>query len=147
LDNSIIIPGSEGSQEIAPIDLNQTSLIELNSTTFREMPIVPLDNKTGLSGLEGSQEIASQEGISEEDRDLAWMQEEDMNKTKKLSFCFDVPSVPKNISEVVCSSRASTLIPLPRAWLLLNNLNPDAADACKTWKPAVGFKSVECINV
>jgi len=66
---------------------------------------------------------------------------------QKHQLCFDVPAAPKNRTDVACSSKKSTPIALPRAWMLMNNLNPDTADVCKSWKPAVGSKSVGCVNV
>jgi hypothetical protein len=118
-----------------------------SSVSFKAGDTVTLNDTSGL--MMGSEEMF--EGASEEIFGLNETETVASNETdfafppKKQQLCFDVPAAPKKQTEVVCSSKASSPIPLPRAWMLMNNLNPDT-DLCKTWKPAVGSKSIGCVN-
>jgi len=143
---------SSGSQES---DFLQESNFTQNETAGGDdLHIVTL-NETQPSPSGGSGEFvssseeglngASQEGLGNSANESAVGGNATLPKKQQL--CFDVPAAPRNRTAVVCSSKASTPLALPRAWLLMNNLNPDAGDACKSWTPAVGSKSVGCVNV
>jgi len=47
--------------------------------------------------------------------------------------------------ETACSSQASSPAPLPRDWLLMNNLNPDNANVCNLFVPANGTVTSNCV--
>jgi hypothetical protein len=132
-----------------------------NSSSFGSngstLLIVPLESEFNTTEQESQEALEtanlnivnliatqSQEGSSEED--MSWI-ESSSEESRPPKLCFNVPLAPKNRTEVVCSSKASTPPALPRAWLLMNNLNPDTPAACATWKPAVGSKSIGCVNL
>jgi len=148
----------EGATAVEPLDQSNDTAPEPLDQSNDTAP-EPLDqsNDTALGEASNTSSEASEElttrDISLDDFNNSDTTESDSGIMNETAFqfvptlCFDVPIVPKNQTEVVCSSKTSTPVPLPRAWVIMNNLNPDAADPCKTWKPAVGSRSISCVNV
>jgi len=60
--------------------------------------------------------------------------------------CFDAfaPSGPR--AETACSSGRSTPPPIPREWLLMNNLKPENANTCSLFRPATGSAAFDCVQ-
>jgi len=119
--------------------------VSLNNDTQLITPtpaIISLDDDFNNTASQESQEdVLNDVESSEEGSAEAFV------APKRKKQCFDVPAAPKNKTEILCSSKKSTPVALPRAWLLMNNLDPDAGPPCKNWKPATGTRSISCVNV
>jgi len=130
---------SQPTPVVIPLDNdfnNTASQEDFNDTQADNLNVVALNDTQANADFEASSSEESSESS-----------EEAFVAPKAKKQCFDVPAAPKNKTEILCSSKASTPVALPRAWLLMNNLNPDVGPPCKTWKPAVGTKSISCVNV
>jgi hypothetical protein len=61
-------------------------------------------------------------------------------------LCFDQQTSDKESAPASCSPDSPKFV-LPKAWLDMNNLSADFADPCAKYKPPVGTRGIQCVNL